>query len=122
MMMNFGIHNDRVIAKMAECRCDGDHCSNQFNSEKFKIAKNNYANCVHLQCQLSEVLFELSSTKYIIELLQKDISRITSPDHEQHMLNPMTEGRQWSSHNRVSTQDQPNRWIRIHPKYSDKLH
>jgi len=38
------------------------------------------------------------------------------------MLNPIAKRRQWSSHNRISTQDQPNGWIPIHPKYSDKLH
>ena len=62
------------MLKMADGVCWNVFCSHCLVKNKCKESEDICANCENLQYQLREALSELRSTKYIIKLLQKDLS------------------------------------------------
>jgi hypothetical protein len=100
---------------MAEGLCSdvfGSHC---LSESKCKELEDSCVNCVNLQHKLSEALTELSSAKYIIKLLQKDLNATSDYGNElsswYEMPHHSLKGGEISSANLVSTQGPNNKWI-----------
>jgi hypothetical protein len=78
---------------------------------KYKELEDSCVNCVNLQHKLSEALTELSSAKYIIKLLQRDLSATSDygdePTHHSPKCGEIT------FPNLVSTQGPNNKWTPI---------
>ena len=103
-----------MMSKMADGVCRDVFCSYCLVKSKCKESADICANCENLQYQLREALSELSSAKYIIKLLQKDLST-TSAFGSEHFHRYETSHSTYrgyeSSSNIESIQGPNNGWI-----------
>jgi hypothetical protein len=109
---------------MAGGLCSDVFCSHCLGKNKYKELEDSCVSCVNLQHKLSEALTELSSAKYIIKLLEKDLSATSDygnePSSWYDMPHHSPKGGEISSSNLVSTQGPNNKWIPINPNQFTK--
>ena len=98
---------------MAEGWCNDVYCSHCLVKNKYNKVEDGCVNCMNLQHKLGEALTELSSAKYIIKLLQKDLNATSNygndPSSWYETSRHQTKDNGLFSSNLVSTQGPNNR-------------